>query len=74
MVCSICPSLKPPASTAIPPSSFRLKESIKDGGGGGDIADEFAPFLDGPIGGHDRGSRFVAAHDDLEEVFARLRG
>lgn len=47
-----------------------MKESVEDSRGSGDIADEFAPFLKGPVGGHEGGFSLVAAHDDLEEMFA----
>ena len=47
-----------------------MEESVEDGCGGGDIADEFAPFFEGAVGGHESGAEFVAAHDDLKEVFA----
>ena len=47
-----------------------VEESVEDGGGGRNIADEFAPFFEGTVGGHEGGAEFVAAHDDLEEVFA----
>ncbi len=46
-----------------------MQEAIQDGGGGRNIADEFAPFLDGPVGGHHGGAFLVATHDDLEEIF-----
>ena len=47
-----------------------LQETVEDGGGGGDITDEFTPFLDGAVGGHERGAVFVASHDDFKEVFS----
>ena len=39
-----------------------------------DVADEFAPILQRPIGGHDRRAGFVPTQDDLEEVLARTLG
>ena len=47
-----------------------VEKAVENGGGGGDVADEFTPFFEGAIGGHERGEELVAAHDDLEEVFA----
>ena len=47
-----------------------VEESVEDGGGGRDVADEFAPLLDWAVGGHEGGPVFVTAHDDLEEVLA----
>jgi len=49
-----------------------VEETVEDGRGGGHVADEFAPFFEGTVGGHQGGAHFVAAHDDLEEVFAGL--
>lgn len=46
-----------------------VKEAVEDGGGRGDITDEFAPVFNGPVGGHERGTIFVAAKNNLEEVF-----
>jgi hypothetical protein len=43
-------------------------EQRRDGGG---VAEEFAPVLDGAVGGDQRGRFFVAAHDDLEEILGR---
>jgi len=47
-----------------------VQEAVKDGRGGGHVADEFAPFFQGAVGGHQGGAQFVAAHNDLKEVFA----
>ncbi len=32
-----------------------VDEPIEDGGGGGNVADEFIPLLDGAVGGHQGG-------------------
>ena len=47
-----------------------VQEAVEDGGGGGDVAKELSPFFDGTVGGHECGTYFVTAHDDLEEVLA----
>ena len=47
-----------------------VQEAVEDGGGGGDVAEEFAPFFEGAVGGHEGGAQFVATHDDFKEVFA----
>lgn len=62
---------------AVAPSRDRnglsmVEESIKDGGGAGDVTQEPAPFINGPIAGHDRGAVFVASHDDFQKVFGAV--
>ena len=47
-----------------------VQKAVEDGGGGGNVTEEFAPFFEGAVGGHEGGAQFVAAHDDFEEVFA----
>jgi hypothetical protein len=47
-----------------------VEESVEDGGGSRDVTDEFAPFLQGAVRGHEGRAQFVAAHDDFEEIFA----
>lgn len=49
-----------------------MQEAVEDGGGGGDIGYEFAPFFEGTVGGHHGRAQLVAAHDDLEEIFPGL--
>ena len=46
-----------------------VKEAVQDGRGSGHIVEQLAPFLDGAVGGHERGAGFIAAHDDLQEHF-----
>lgn len=46
-----------------------LQKAVQDGRGGGHIADEFAPFVQRPVGGHDVGTQLMAAHD-LKEILA----
>lgn len=49
-----------------------VEEPVEDGAGGGDVAQELAPFVDGAVGGHHGGAVFVAAHDDLQQDFPTL--
>lgn len=49
-----------------------VEEAVEDGRGGGHIVEQLAPFLDGPIGSHERGAGFVTAHDDFQEHFPGL--
>jgi len=51
-----------------------VEEAVEDGPGGGDVAEQFAPFVDGAVGGHDGGADFVAAQDDFEQKFAAAGG
>ena len=46
-----------------------VEKAIQDGRGGRNIVEEFPAFFDGPIGGHQGGTVFIAAHDDLQEHF-----
>jgi hypothetical protein len=46
-----------------------MKQAIKDGAGGRNVVEEFAPFFDRPIGSHHGGTVFVTAHNDLQEDF-----
>ncbi len=47
-----------------------MEQAVEYSAGGGDIAEQFAPFFNGTIGGHHGGAVFVATHDDLQEDFA----
>ena len=49
-----------------------VQQSVEDGAGGRHVAKELSPFLDGPVGGHQGGAVFVAAHEYLQEDFAAL--
>jgi hypothetical protein len=51
-----------------------VKEPVENGGGGGHIADELTPILEGAVGGHEGGAVFVAAHDDLQQVLTGVLG
>jgi len=51
-----------------------LEESVEDGRGARDIADELAPVFDRAVAGHDGASCLVPSHDDLEEVFTASLG
>lgn len=47
-----------------------VEEAVQNGGGRWNVVEQLAPFLDGPIGGHEGGAGFVTAHDDLQEHFS----
>jgi len=49
-----------------------VEDAVEDGGGGGLVAKELAPLVDGTVGSEDGGAHFVAAHDDFQEVFGGL--
>ena len=49
-----------------------MEQPVKDGAGGWDIAQEFAPFFDWAVGSHHGRAVLVTAHDDLQEDFAAL--
>jgi len=40
-----------------------MEEAVKDGPGGGDVAQEFTPFLNETIGGHHGRAVFVATDE-----------
>ena len=46
-----------------------VQETVEDGRCCWNIADEFPPFFNGPVGGHHCGSGFVSSHDNFKEVF-----
>ena len=47
-----------------------MQEAIQNGCGSGDIADEFAPFFQRSVGGHQGRAQLIAAQDNLEEILA----
>ena len=49
-----------------------VQEAVQNGGGGGGVVEQLAPFLNGPVGGHERGMIFVAAQNDFQQDFPRL--
>ena len=51
-----------------------VEEAIQDGTGGGHVAQELTPVLDGAVAGHDGGAVFVTAHNHFQEVFAGVFG
>ncbi len=51
-----------------------VQEAVQDGPGGGHVAQEFAPFLQRSVAGHDGGKVFVTTHDDFQQVFAGVFG
>ena len=51
-----------------------MQEAVEERGDRGGVAEEFAPVIDGPVGGQDRGRALVTPHDEFEQVFgARVR-
>ena len=46
-----------------------MEKTVQNGRGGGDIVEEFSPFFDWPVGGHEGRSVFIPPHDDLQEHF-----
>ena len=51
-----------------------VQETIQDGASGGHVAQKFAPFLQGPVAGHDGGPVFIPAHDHLKKMLAGVLG
>jgi len=47
-----------------------VQDAIQDSGCGRYVTDQFAPVVQGPVGGHDGGAQLVPSHDDLEEILA----
>ncbi len=47
-----------------------VKEAVEDGRGTGHVAEELTPVFEWSVTGHDGASGLVAAHVDLEQVFA----
>jgi hypothetical protein len=35
------------------------------------VTEEFAPVIDGPVGGKDGGRAFIPSHNEFEEIFGR---
>ena len=48
-----------------------VEQAIEERGDGGGVAEELAPIVDRPIRCQQRRRAFVAAHDDLQQVFGR---
>ena len=46
-----------------------MEKPIEHRGDSGGITQEFAPVFNGSVRGEDRARPFVAAHDDLEQIF-----
>jgi hypothetical protein len=46
-----------------------MEETIEYGSHGGDIAEQFAPVLDGTVRGQQGAGAFVTTHDDFQQVF-----
>ena len=51
-----------------------MQAAIQDGAGGGHVPQEFAPFLQWPVTGHDSGPVFIPAHDDFKKMLAGVLG
>ena len=51
-----------------------VEESVQDRTGGGHVAQEFAPFLQWPVAGHDGGPVFIPAHDHFKKMLAGVLG
>ena len=64
--------LKPVATPGDGDDFCMVEDPIEDGAGGRNIVEQFAPFFDRAIGGHQSGAIFITAHDDLQEDFAAL--
>ena len=47
-----------------------MEQLIEDNSDNGDVADEMTPVFDGPVAGHERGTQFVAPHDDFKEMLS----
>ena len=45
-----------------------MEQAIEHGADGGNIAEQFAPVLDGTVGSEQRAEALVAAHDDLQQI------
>ena len=45
-----------------------VQQAVKHGSGGGDVAEQFAPFVDGAVGGHDNGADFMVARDEPDAL------
>lgn len=52
---------RPPALRSAFEDVGVVEEAVEHGGDGGGVAEEFAPVLDGTVGGEDRARPFVAA-------------
>ena len=46
-----------------------MEEAIEQRGDGGGVAEQLAPVVDGTVRREQRGGAFVAAHDELEQIF-----
>jgi len=51
-----------------------VEEAVQNGCGRRDVVEQFAPFFDGPIGGHEGGAILITAQDDLQEDLAGFGG
>jgi hypothetical protein len=51
-----------------------MEEAIKHGGNGGAISQEFAPVVDGSIGGQQCTGALIASHHDLQQFLGGSDG
>jgi len=51
-----------------------VQETVQDGASRGHVAQEFAPFLQWSVAGHDGGSVFIPAHDHFKKMLAGVLG
>lgn len=68
------PVFEPIALTGDLDNLGMVQKAVQDGGGAGHIADQFAPILQGAIGGHHSGFSFIPSHDDFKKVLAGSLG
>ena len=51
-----------------------VQEAVQDRAGRRHVAQEFAPFFQWPVAGHDGGPIFIPAHDHFKKVLAGVLG
>ena len=66
--------LEPVALTGDGDDGGVMEKAVEDRSRGGHILKQLTPILQRPVAGHDRRTRFVAPHDDLKKVLARVLG
>src|SRR6266576_182208 len=61
--------LGPPAPRPAFENMAVVEEAVEHGGEGRAVAEQFSPVLDGAVRGDQGAGAFVAAHDDLQQLF-----